>query len=399
MTNKMDVATSAAIPPTVEKFETARVLTLGAAHAVHDMYAGFLAPLLPDFIKNLALSNAQAGLLEVFLRAPSLLQPYFGYLADHISLRYFVILAPTFTALGMSLLGVAPTYAMLALFLLVAGISSASIHTVAPVMVGRLGHARLGRAMGYWMVGGEVGRVVGPLVVAAAVSAFGLAGLPWLTLGGVLASVLLFVLLRDVSGRPPGTRAPLPWRAALRSMGPFMALMGGMIIARSFMSAALTTFLPTFLRSEGADLWLSSSALAVFEAAGVGGTLLGGALSDRLGRQRILWISWIVTPLLMFVFLAAGATWRFPLLLALGFMALSITPVLMALVQESFPQNRALANGFYMALSFVLRSLVTVVVGALADWLGLRGAFTLSAGLALLGAPLLFWLPHHQAAD
>jgi FSR family fosmidomycin resistance protein-like MFS transporter len=77
----------------------------------------------------------------------------------------------------------------------------------------------------------------------------------------------------------------------------------------------------------------------------------------------------------------------------MGFTALSVTPVVMALVQESFPENRALANGVYMALSFVLGSVVVVVLGAMGDLFGLRLAFTASAVITLLGLPLILLLP------
>jgi FSR family fosmidomycin resistance protein-like MFS transporter len=65
----------------------------------------------------------------------------------------------------------------------------------------------------------------------------------------------------------------------------------------------------------------------------------------------------------------------------------------MALVQESFPENRALANGVYMSLSFVLGSVVVVVLGAMGDRFGLRLAFTASAVIPLLGLPLILLLP------
>jgi len=52
-----------------EQFQTGRVLTITAGHAVHDTYAGFLPPLLPAFIESLSLSKAEAGLLTVFYQA------------------------------------------------------------------------------------------------------------------------------------------------------------------------------------------------------------------------------------------------------------------------------------------------------------------------------------------
>ena len=95
----------------------------------------------------------------------------------------------------------------------------------------------------------------------------------------------------------------------------------------------------------------------------------------------------------MFAFLATGGWLQFSLLLLMGFTALSVTPVMMALVQESFPENQALANGVFMSLSFVLGSGVVVALGVMGDLFGLRLAFAASAVVLLLGLPLILLLP------
>jgi FSR family fosmidomycin resistance protein-like MFS transporter len=381
-----------------ERFQTGHVLTISAGHAVHDSYSAFLPSLLPVFIENLALSNAQAGLLSVFMQGPSLLQPLIGHLADRISLRILFILAPAVTAVMMSLLGVASAYGFLAMLLVVVGVSSASLHAVGPVVAGNLSGKNLGRGMGIWMVGGELGRTLGPIVIVSAIQLLTLKGTPWLMIAGLLTSALLYVQLKDVSGRPPNAGQGLPWRQALRTMGPFLFPLVGILTVRGFMMSALTTYLPTFMRGEGAALWLTGAALSVLEGAGVVGALLGGYISDRVGRRVVLFTSMLVTPLLMFAFLAVNGWLQFPLLLMMGFTALSVTPVIMAIVQESFPKNRALANGVYMALGFTIRSGMIVAWGALGDWLGLRLAFAASAVIPLLGLPLVLLLPGKRSS-
>ncbi len=380
-------------PPTIQEFQADGVLTLSAGHALHDTYTAFLPPLLAEFKTSLLLSTTQAGLLSVFMQLPSLFQPLIGHLGDRISLRYLVILAPAVTATMMSLLGVAGNYALIALLLTLVGVSSASLHAIGPVIAGNLSGQKLGRGMGFWMVGGELGRTLGPAIIVAAIACLTLQGTYWLMIGGWAASVILYVRLKGVSGRPPNAGQGLPWRQALRTMGPLLVPLAGIIVVRSFMVSALTTYLPIFLNEEGAELWFAGVSLSVLEAAGVVGALLGGSFSDRLGRRPVLVASLLVTPLFMLIFLAVEGWVRFPLLLVLGFGALSITPVIMALVQESFPDNRALANGTYMALSFLLRSGVVVVLGALGDLFSLRAAFTVSALVPLLGVPLIFFLP------
>lgn len=398
-TNELASETVASTHSTeADQFQTSRVLTIGAAHGVHDTYTAFLPSLLPVFIANLALSKTEAGLLTVFMQGPSLLQPFIGHLADRVSLRYLVILAPAATAAMMSLLGIAPGYAALALLLMLAGLSSAGIHSVGPVMAGRLSGPRLGRGMGFWMVGGELGRTLGPLVIVSALEILTLRGTPWLMMAGLCMSVLLLVLLRDVAGRPPGAAEPLSWRQALRCMGPLLTPLIGIIVVRSFMASALTTYLPTFLSEEGAGLFFAGASLSILEGAGVVGALLGGSLSDQLGRRVVLFVSMLATPLLMFAFLVADGWLHVPLLLMLGLSALSVGPVLMALVQESLPENRALANGVYMALSFIIRSAVIVVLGAIGDLFSLRTAFAASAVITVLGLPLIPLLARRRHA-
>ncbi|MFN2244118.1 MAG: MFS transporter [Anaerolineae bacterium] len=378
-----------------EQFHTDRVVTISAGHAVHDTYTAFLPPLLPAFVESMSLSNTEAGLLTVFNQAPSLMQPVIGYVADRVSLRYLVILTPAVSATAMSLLGIAPSYAVLAMLLLVTGLSSSVLHAVAPVIAGRMSGTKLGRGMGFWMVGGELGRTLGPMIIAAYLAVWpdDLSHTPWLMFGGWLASVLLFVRLRDVEGRPSHTGQEIPWKNALRMMGPLLVPLSGIILVRAFMSAALTTYLPIFLADEGAALWMAGISLSVLEVAGVAGALLGGSLSDRFGRRAVLFVSLLTTPFLMLLFLVASGWLRFPLLLVVGFTALSVTPVIMALVQESCPENRALANGTYMSLNFLLRSGVVVVVGAMGDLWGMRMAFVICALVLLLGLPLLPLLP------
>jgi FSR family fosmidomycin resistance protein-like MFS transporter len=377
----------------VEHFETGGVVALSVGHAIHDTYTGFLPPLLPLFITKLVLSKTEAGLLTAFMQIPSILQPVIGHLADRISLRFLVFLAPALTGTMMCLLGVAPTYLLLAFALTIAGLSSAGLHAVAPAMAGRLSKRSLGRGMSFWMVGGELGRTLGPLVIVSAIGILTLEGTYWLMIGGWLTSALLIFSLRDVSGRPPRADQSLPWRAALREMRPLMLPLAALVTVGGFMSAAVTTFLPTFLIEEGADLWLAGASLSILEVAGALGAFFGGSLSDRWGRKLILFLSMLISPLLLFVFLGFDGWAQIAVLPLLGFAVLSPMPVLMALVQECYPENRALANGIYMAMAFLIRSVVVVLLGGIGDLLGLRQGFIISAVLMLLGTPLVMLLP------
>ncbi len=383
-----------ATPDESARFEAGRVGTIAVSHGIHDSYTAFLAPLLIIFRQTMGLTNTQAGLLSVFMQEASLLQPVIGGAADRLGARYFVILAPAVTALAMSLLGVAQGYLALAVLLTVAGLSSACLHAVGPVMTGNVSGKKLGLGMSLWMVGGESGRFIGPLVIGAFIPLAGQAQMPWLMLGGLLTSaVLFFALPADRRSAASLARGGASLREELAGKGRLLPSLLGLMIAHVIMSAALVTYLPAMLYDSGDSFWLASASLSVLQLAGVVGAFFGGTLSDRFGRRLMIFFAIFPASVLMFVFLATGGWLRFPLLILLGVTSLSITPIIMALVQESFPNNRTLANGIYMALSFVFRSIVVLLVGWVGDMWGLRTAFAFAAAAPLLALPLLKWLP------
>jgi FSR family fosmidomycin resistance protein-like MFS transporter len=389
----IETVASARKPPLAgSQFETGQVLAIAGSHLLHDTYVSFVSPLLPLIIAKLSLSLTLAGTLAIFPQLPSLLQPLIGYLADRTNLRYFIILAPAVTVTLMSLIGLVPSYGLLAILLLVVGLSSASFHAPSPALVGQLAGSRLGRAMGLYMTGGELGSAIGPLLAVSAVSLWTLEGSYRLVFLGLLASLILYRRLRDIPIHVRPQQAG-SLRHTLQKMRGLLPSLVGIILARNLLLAALSAYLPTFLTMEGASLWLAGASLSILQLAGGTGVLVGGTLSDRWGRRRVLLVMMTAAPLLMLALLLARGWLLLPVLAALGFAAISTSPVVLAVVQEHSPDNRATANGLVMAILFVSYSLLVLAIGALGDHLGLRTAFTWSALIALLGMPLAFFLP------
>ncbi len=377
-------------------FDTFRVATVGISHGIHDTYTAFIAPLLPIFIQNLFLTKTEAGLLTVFVRGPSVIQPLIGHWADRYHLHHLVIFTPAVGAVLMSSTAVITSYPLLILILITAGVNSAALHAVGPVITGRLSGKSLGRGMSFWMVGGELGRTIGPIVVVTALAQLTVKGVPWLMLGGIAATVFLFIKLKDVHIHHYSRQEPLPWKKAVKKMKPLIFPLAMVIIGRGFVQASLTTYLPTFLTEQGSSLWLAGVSLTVLQGAGVIGAFVSGSLSDRFGRKILLLITFVGAPLLLLFFLEVQGWIRFVLLPVLGFITISITPVVMAMVQENYPENRALANGIYMFLSFVLRSGVIVIVGLLGDRLGLKTSYVLGSLIMLGCLPFIFLLPRDR---
>jgi FSR family fosmidomycin resistance protein-like MFS transporter len=378
---------------TDHKFQTGKVLTIVGAHFVHDVYTAFLAPLLPLIIEKLSLSLAQAGGLSAFLQFPAVINPLIGFLADRVDLRYFLILSPAVTATLMSSLGMGNNYLSLVIILLLTGVSSASFHAPAPAMIARLSGKQVGKGMGMQMAAGELGRTIGPLLVVWAVSQWTLEGIFRLSTFGWAASILLFFRLRNKSYQPEirgSIRAILP---QIKKIFPPIIVF---VFFRNFVSVSVTTYLPTYLIMNGEELSVAGWSLAILEFAGVIGALMSGTLSDRFGRKPVLYAAILGSSLFLIVFVNTSGIWLIPVLLVLGFTTLSTVPVLLSIVQDAFPKNRALANSLLMFFSFLIRPIHSVSIGYMGDIFGLRSTFIVGTGLCLLAILGVVWLPKEQ---
>jgi len=377
------------------KFQTSNVFLLTITHMLHDIYSSFLAPLRPLLIEKFGISLTLASLWDLFQRAPWLLNPFIGMIAERSAARYFVIVTPAITAVSMSLLGVAPSFTVISILLLVMGISSAVFHVPSPVMVYKVAGDQTGKGMSFYMFGGEMARTLGPLVITGAVSLWGLEGTWKLIPFGILASFILFLRLRKIkiSGNfQKGDTQKGFWKTFKRLL-PFFAILIGITFFRAIMKSGLTAFLPTYYFNEkGETLWFANSALAVFQLAGAVGTILSGTISDRIGRKTALLIIATITPVFMFLFISSDGYLSFVFLVLLGLFIFAPGPVLLALVQDREKEKPVFANSIYMTVSFVTASISVVMAGSIGDWIGLENTYKLSAFLAIGAIPFVLML-------
>lgn len=358
-------------------FQSGRVAALSVVHLIHDIYTSFLAPALPRIIDKLGMSYGMAGLLAVIQRIPSLFNPLMGIISERPSMKYMVIVSPAITAVAMSLIGIAPGYIFLAILLFVSGISSMMWHIPSPVMIKFLSGSRTGKGMSYYMVGGELARTLGPLIILGVIELWGLEGTWKMMPLGFVASFVLYLNFRNVDIKPSANsqREGNYWRIFRRYSVAFI-LTGGFTFFQAGMKASLTYYLPTFLTdSEGHTLAFADISLTVLQLAGAAGALFAGTISDRLGRTPTLLIISVASPLLMLVFLAVGGVWIIPVLVPLGFFLFAPTAVMMALVQDLDTEKKAFVNAIYMTINFFISSLVIPMVGVITDHFGFQTSY------------------------
>ncbi len=122
------------------------------------------------------------------------------------------------------------------------------------------------------------------------------------------------------------------------------------------------------------------------------GPLLGGYLSDRLGRIPVLWSAYLLSAVAVIAF---GMAAHFPvgvvvvLALVVGLVAYVENPLLQALVSDSVTASaQSSVFGIYFAVSYGVGSLWIIGLGQAIQHLGFAAGFAIMAA-SYLGAALL----------
>ncbi|MGV8025503.1 MAG: MFS transporter [Anaerolineaceae bacterium] len=371
---------------------------LSSTHLLNDFYTGILSPILPILILNFGLTKFEVGLLSAFLQWPSVSQPFFGRLADKVNLQKYIFLFPLITGIFMSMVGAASNTTIIAICLLIAGLSSACFHSVAPPIAGKVSGKHSGKGLSLWMVGGELGWMLSPILIIAFIKVFSFKETPYLIIPAAIASVLLYFRLKRIDAvknhvKVTNGSAKSSLKTTIPMLAPIIAIAG----ARSMVQSVTNVYVPTYLTEMGANLWLAGAALSMITGGGILGTIVGGIFKDKVGGKPILFVSLVGSTAFFFLFLYSSQFLQIAALFLTGFFSGMYLPVALVMVQEYSPENRSFANGIYLAFLFTIGAVASLILGYLYDRMGAHPAFIISGVASLVGTLFIFFIPGSKA--
>ena len=226
------------------------VATMSLAHLTNDSYAYMLPALLPLLLVRLDITLGLAGILITLYQASSsFTQPVFGHLADRgTATRWMAWAGVALSGVAAAALGVAPSFAVLALVLFAGGLGTALYHPVSAALVAAAvpGSSR-GRWMSVYISAGNFGLPIGPFVLGILIATVGL-GATWLVaLPALAAAVLVWRLGPRFATRPAAGRLSL--REVLRRERRMLTGLVAVSATRSWAASLVASFLPLSPRS------------------------------------------------------------------------------------------------------------------------------------------------------
>ena len=99
---------------------------LGLGHFSIDTYGGFINPIMPFIAAKIGMAMALATtLISISHLCSSIIQPLFGYAADLLKKRFFIIWGLILGSIFLSITSIAKNPVSLGLFLIIGSIGSA----------------------------------------------------------------------------------------------------------------------------------------------------------------------------------------------------------------------------------------------------------------------------------
>jgi len=369
------------------------IALLSGSHVVNDSYMNLFPPLLPFLIPALGLSVAQIGWITTsFSVTSSLSQLAIGYLSDRIGGRFFIFLGPLVASIFMSSIGLIHNYALLMVAVAVAGLGVASFHPPSSAIAGSIDSSKSGRAMSLFTLGGNLGWTLMPLLAVPLVLNFGLKSTPVLAIPGLFVAFSLFLYAPDVS---PGRHdAGTSFVRTVKSKPVAFSCLLGSVAFRSLSFFALVTFLPKYLVDHGFTPMESGIFLSILTFSGAIGGLIGGFISDSIGRKPVVITSLALAAPFLGLFQLSSSQFMMGLWLALaGAALLGSFSVTVVAAQEIFPDNKAVASSLALGFGLGLGGLGVGLIGGLASVIGISGAIAVIVALPFVAAAFAFGLP------
>ena len=389
------------------------VWLISAGHAFTHWYTATFYLLLPLIGKELGLSYTEIGLImttQHIVGAISNLPG--GMVVDMVGKKGYLMATSLFwVGFPYALMSLTHSYWMLLLCVTLVGIGNNLWHPAAITTLAYRYPDRKGLVISFHGMGGNIADGLAPLVVGGLLAWFS-----WRTVvvinvvpGLVMAAMILIMLgAFTMASSSDHVNARSSSRGVKNYLKDVVSLLGNralMLVSvgsafRTMTQTGLLTFLPVYLAYElDYSPFTVGVCMAVMQVAGFAASPVGGHLSDKMGRKRIVMASMVMSCVMIAFMAAAGKSFAFVLFIALvGFFLYAMRPVLQAWAVEATPKELAGSGvGLQFGIQHIGAGIAPALFGMIADAYDIYTAFYFLAGTILLANLLIVFMPNGDA--
>ena len=378
------------------------LIAISVSHLLNDTIQSVIPAIYPILKDSFRLNFTQIGLITLTFQMPaSLLHPFVGLYTDHRPKPYSLATGMGFTLAGLLLLSRAANFPMILCSAALVGMGSSVFHPEASRLARMASGGRHGFAQSIFQVGGNAGTSLGPLLAALIIVPRGQTSVGWFAVVALVAIIVLWNVghwykrnlfrlkvgthSRHREGQPAMSRKRVVWALAV-----LIALMFSKFIYLSSMTNYFTFYLigKFHLSVPAAQMHLF---LFLFSVAA--GTIIGGHLGDRFGREYVIWGSILGVAPFTLLLPYANAFWTGALTVVIGLILSSAFSAILVYAQELVPGRVGMISGLFFGFAFGMAGIGSAVLGRLADQTSISFVFQVCSFLPFIGL-LTAFLPN-----
>jgi len=374
------------------------LIALSAIHFLNDASQSLLSASYPILKDDLQISFAQIGLITlIYQLASSVFQPFVGFYFDKKPSVWSLSAGMLFTLTGLILLAFSSNILMVFIAVFLIGSGSSVTHPEAAKLTSMASGGKRGMAQSLFQVGGNFGGSLGPLLIAFFVSPFGrqyMVCFSILSLIGLIVAIpvskwyrrtLQTIAEKSKEGNT-GIEPPFPLGKTVFSIVILLVLI---FSKYAYMTSLYSYYTFYLIEKFGVTIQYSQILLFVFLCATAIGTMVGGPLSDKIGRKYVIWISILGASPFALLLPHVGLFWTVILSFCTGFVLSSAFPAIIVYAQELLPGKLGLISGLFYGFAFGIAGIASAILGKMADAHGIESIYHLCAYMLLLG--LIAW--------
>ncbi len=386
----------------VQRIQKTKIFFGFGTHMITDIYPSFIIGMIPILAVKLDLSLFLIGILtSVNFISANLSQPVFGFLSDKYGIRYFLILGPLVASVFISLLGIAPAYWVILICLFLGNLGVAAIHPPTAAIANLFGGKRKGLANSLVSFGGALGFSFGSIFIIYIIERFGMMYTPLAAIPGLITAAVMVKFAPDIAVSNTSSRKASFFNRLRKVEKPKIVLLAIIIFVsycREMMNITLLTFMPLYFTGQGIKLINFGYIFMAFIIIGGIGGLIAGYYSDKIQKRTV-----VVQVLLSFSIPLVFTIFLVPLNISIvffilaGFFTISTLPLCTRLAQDIFPENVSLASSFSIGAAAGSAALTFILVGKIADIVGMITVIKYITIFPLTACLLLFFFPFVKA--
>lgn len=387
------------------------VWLISAGHGLTHWYTATFYLLLPLIGKELGLSYTEIGLIMTIQHlAGAISNLPGGMIVDIVGQKGYLMAASLFwVGVPYAFMSITHDFWMLLVCVTLVGVGNNLWHPAAIPTLAYRYPQRKGLVLSFHGMGGNMGEAIAPVVIGALLGWFSWRQVVVINVvPGIAMAALILVMLGAFAATRSGDGNALNAAGEKRRLKAYVADFARLLRNRSLMivsfsasfrtmvQAGLLTFLPVYLAYElGYSTLMVGVCLTLIQLAGFIAGPIGGHLSDKMGRRRVVMSSMALTGVMVVGMVLSGKSVLFVFFIAMvGFFLYAMRSVLHAWALEVTPKNLA---GAAVGVQFGVTSLGAAVspflFGLIADAYSLYAGFYFLAGIIISANLLVFFMP------